>query len=182
MGTRASRWLVTVAMVAAPSLAAGRSVRDEPYPLESAWNAAVRLVRVDMGCPITERDRDMGYFTFDYREGSRTVPGSIEVVRVEVDGRQGTRIIVQVPLMPTYVETMLLNRLNRKLHEEYGEPVAPPPRRREPEGFSRDNPDGGTERPGDPPASPGSPASPSTAPRSPGSPNDPPRSGDGNSR
>jgi len=180
MGVRIAGWMMVAVLAMAPGLAEARSVRDEPYPLENAWNAAVRLVRVDMGCTITERDRDMGYFTFEYREGSRTVPGSMEVVRTEVDGRPGTRVIVQVPLMPTYVETMLLNRLNRKLHEEYGEPVAPPPRRRpNPEGFERNNPDGGTEPPAE--SSPGSPSTPGNGTtRSPG--NDTPRTGDGPAR
>jgi hypothetical protein len=162
--------MIAMALLVAPSLAAARSVRDEPYPLESTWNAAVRLVRVDMGCTITERDRDLGYFTFEYREGSRTVPGSVEIVRTEVDGRQGTRVIVQVPLMPTYVESMLLTRLTRKLHEEYGEPVAPPPRRpaEEPRRPGEDSARPGEPRPGDAPSAPSAPGnSPSAAPESP---------------
>ena len=104
------------------STAGARSVRDEPYSLETTWNAAMRLVRVDLGMPITERDQDLGYFTFSYREGRRVVPGSMELVRTEVDGRPGARIIVQIPEMPSYVESMILARLTRKLHSEFGEP------------------------------------------------------------
>jgi hypothetical protein len=105
--------------------AEARTVRDEPYPLDTTWNAAIRLVRVDMGFAIQERDRDIGYFTFVYREGPRAVPGSVEVVRTEMDGRIATRIIVQIPQMPTYTEAMVLTRLGRKLRTEYGEPPAP---------------------------------------------------------
>lgn len=118
------------ALAFAPA-AGARTVRDEPYPRETTWNAAIRLIRVDMGCPITERDVDNGYFTFDWRDGRRTVPGSVEVVPTQVDGRPGTRIIVQINAMPGYVESMLLTRLNRKLHQEFGEPP-PPPRRAPP--------------------------------------------------
>lgn len=112
--------------------AEARTVRDEPYSLDTTWNAAIRLVRVDMGLAIQERDRDIGYFTFIYREGQRAVPGSVEVVRTEMDGRTATRIIVQIPQMPTYTEAMMLTRLGRKLRTEYGEP--PPPVRRPPAG------------------------------------------------
>jgi hypothetical protein len=112
--------------------AEARTVRDEPYSLDTTWNAAIRLVRVDMGLAIQERDREIGYFTFIYREGVRAVPGSVEVVRTEMDGRSATRIIVQIPQMPTYTEAMMLTRLGRKLRTEYGEP--PPPVRRPPAG------------------------------------------------
>lgn len=113
--------------LATATTANARSVRDEPYPSDVTWNAAVRLVRVDFGFAITERDHDLGYFTFQWREGRRTVPGSVELVNTTVDGRTGTRVIVQIPQMPTYVESMLLARLGRKLRQEFGEPPAPRP-------------------------------------------------------
>jgi hypothetical protein len=113
----------------ASAQADARTVRDEPYALDTTWNAAVRMVRVDFGFTIDERDRDLGYFTFQYREGRRTVPGSVEVLRSEVDGRQGTRVIVQIPSMPAYVESMMLQRLARKLRSEFGEAPPPPSRR-----------------------------------------------------
>ncbi len=117
--------------LSAASGASARTVREEPYPAEVTWNAAVRLVRVDFGLTITERDQDLGYFTFQWREGNRSVPGSVELVRAEVDGRQGTRVIVQIPQMPTYVESMMLSRLGRKLRQEFGEPPAARPRQPE---------------------------------------------------
>lgn len=121
--------LMTAALVAALAAlspaAEARTVRDEPYSPEQTWNAAIRLIRVDFGFNITERDPALGYFTFEYREGARTVPGSVEIVRSEQDGRPGARIIVQVTQMPTYVESMILGRLGRKLRDELGEPAAP---------------------------------------------------------
>lgn len=133
MRTRSSVLFAAVCAVglSAASAASARTVREEPYPTEVTWNAAVRLVRVDFGFAITERDQDLGYFTFQWREGNRTVPGSVELVRADVDGRQGTRVIVQIPQMPTYVESMMLSRLGRKLRQEFGEPPAPRPRQPE---------------------------------------------------
>lgn len=142
-----------------------RTVRDEPYPLDTTWNAAVRMVRVDFGFTIEERDRDLGYFTFQYREGRRTVPGSVEVLRTETDGRQGTRIIVQVPQMPTYVESMMLQHLSRKLRAEFGEP---PPRRPtpSPERSPSDRPPSAEHPPDGAPTQPSPPAPPSQTPTS----------------
>ncbi len=153
-------------LAAAP--AAARTVRDEPYPLDTTWNAAVRMVRVDFGFTIDERDRDLGYFTFQYREGRRLVPGSVEVLRSEVDGRVGTRVIVQVPQMPTYVESMMLTHLARKLRAEFGEPLAPPPRRPE----HPAQPPAGERPPEGAPAQPTQPQQP--APSQPSQPQQPP--------
>lgn len=126
---------LSLAVMALASGAEARTVRDQPFSREHTWNAAIRLIRVDMGCAITERDPENGYFTFDWRDGRRTVPGSIEVIPAEVDGRPGTRVVVQIALMPSYVEAMLLTRLRAKLVSDYGEPPPPvrtprePPRR-----------------------------------------------------
>jgi hypothetical protein len=164
--------LAALVISLASASAQARTVRDEPYSMETTWNAAVRLVRIDMGLPITERDQEMGFFTFTYREGARTVPGSVEMVRTEVDGRPGARVIVQIPQMPTYVESLILTRLARKLRSEFGEP--PPPVVRRPAAPPTDAP--AERRPGDPeppssqPPTAGAPSSPGSAPQ------DPPRS------
>ncbi|MDB4932423.1 MAG: hypothetical protein JWM10_4907 [Myxococcaceae bacterium] len=161
--------LAAVVISLASATAEARTVRDEPYSMETTWNAAVRLVRIDMGMPILERDQDMGFFTFSYREGARTVPGSVEMVRTEVDGRPGARIIVQIPQMPTYVESLILTRLARKLRSEFGEPPPPVVRRPTP---PPSTPSEGTpdRRPGDPeppatqPPAGSAPTPPNTAP------------------
>src|SRR4051812_15455992 len=105
-----------------------RSVRDEPYPFATAWNAAIRLIRVDYGCAIVERDMEVGFFTFNYRDGARTVPGSVEIVRTTLDGRDAAGVIVQAPQMPALVGALMLTPLGQKLPPEFGGPV-PPPRR-----------------------------------------------------
>jgi hypothetical protein len=155
--------LAAVVLSLASATAEARTVHDEPYSMETTWNAAVRLVRIDMGMPILERDQEMGFFTFTYREGSRSVQGSMEMVRTEVDGRPGARVIVQIPQMPTYVESLILTRLARKQRSEFGEPPPPVVRRPAPPPTER-APD---RRPGDPeppptqPPSNGTPTAPS---------------------
>ena len=124
--------LIVLALVLAPTAAGARQQQDTAYRFEQVWSAAIRLIRVDYGCTITDRDEETGFFTFDWREGQRTYPGSFELVRMQVDGRDQVRAVVQIPAMPSYVEQMVLDRLARKLVDEYGEPPRPPPRNRQP--------------------------------------------------
>jgi hypothetical protein len=120
--------LFAASFVLAPSVAEARQSIDLPYPIEQSWNAAVRLVRVDMGFAITERDRESGFLLFTYRDTTRSSAASIELIPADVGGVVGVRVVVQIPAMPTYMERHLLTRLDRKLHDDYGEPRRPPPR------------------------------------------------------
>jgi hypothetical protein len=123
------RWVVAGAVMFAvagvPSVARARSVQDERYPVEQTWNATIRLLRVDMGFEITERDRETGFVLFTYRDAGRSSPGSVEIIPSQVDGVAGCRIVVHLAQMPAYAERHLLARLARKLRDEYGEPPAP---------------------------------------------------------
>jgi hypothetical protein len=120
--------------------AASRSVDaktsfDSPYTLAQTYNAALRLVRVDLGLVVTERDPAAAYILFEYKShesGARAVPGSIELL----DSGRGVKIVVQLGAMPRYHEQVMGDALARKLHEEYGEPA----RRSKPEA-----PDGGAD-------------------------------------
>src|SRR5690348_1112683 len=76
---------------------------ESPYTFEQTFGSAFRLVRVDLGCKITEKDTDNGYLLFDYtspESGKRVHRGSVEVVR----GKQGARVSVQMPTLPRYHE------------------------------------------------------------------------------
>ena len=95
------------------------------YPYGRVWNTAVRMMRVDFSSPITEKDQESGYFLFDYPDSGKAYPGSIEIVRVMQSGVESARVVIQLPAMPTYVEQMMLDRLVRKLGEEYGDPGEP---------------------------------------------------------
>lgn len=133
-----------LAVLAAPRLARARVQGDYAYAWGQVWQAAVRMVRVDLGCPITDRDEEIGYVMFEYEDSGRRHPGSVEMVRnTGADGNERVRVVVQIPAMPSYIERMLLDRLTRKLRDDFGEP----PRFARPVRTERD-------RPSDPPAEP----------------------------
>jgi len=103
---------------------------ESPYTFEQTFGTALRLVRVDLGCKITEKDADSGYLLFDYtstESGKQVHHGSVEVVR----GRSGAHVSVQLPSLPRYHEQMIVDALARKLASDHGDPPtrdrAPPP-------------------------------------------------------
>lgn len=137
--------LFAVLAVALPPRAAGAVVRAQSeYPFDQVWNAAVRLVRVDLGFEVTERDAEGGFILFKYRgDMGGTFNASLEIVRAAPDGKVG--LVIQIPEMPRYSELWLLDRLNRKLRDEYG---APPPRVRRPAAPAPDRPREGGQQEG----------------------------------
>ncbi|MGF1467277.1 MAG: hypothetical protein ACFCGT_14215 [Sandaracinaceae bacterium] len=111
------------------SVAEARLGEEYTFAYDQLWRTAVRLIAVDYRFRIRDRDPDIGYLLFDYEDRGRTYGGSVELVRVSGDdGAEAVRVVVQVRSMPSYVERMLLDRLERKLGEDYG----PPPVRRPP--------------------------------------------------
>lgn len=137
---------LAVALLGAPRTAEARKDHEYAYRFEQIWSAAVRMVRVDLRYPITDKDENIGYLLFEYRDHGRGYPGSIELVRVRDSRRDKVKVIIQIPSMPSYIEQMLLDRLGRKLREEFGEPP-PPPERPEPPAEEPD--DGEDEGSGD---------------------------------
>lgn len=114
--------LTTVGVGLAPSVASARVSGEVSYSYSQTWQAAVRLIRVDLQCPITDRDEEMGFVLFEYTNQGRTYPGSLEIVRsTDARGDEHVRVTVQVPAMPSYVERMVYDRLTRKLREDFGE-------------------------------------------------------------
>ena len=94
---------------------------DSPYTYEQTFVSALRLVRVDLGLKITERDTDNGYILFEYtspESGKKVSQGAIEVV----GSQRGVHVAVQLPGMPQYHEQMIIDALVKKLASEHGEP------------------------------------------------------------
>lgn len=113
-----------------PSSALARVQEDLSWSYTQIFQSSIRLVRVDLGCTITERDADAGFLLFEYESNGRTHHGSIELApTTDRYGVEAVRVVVQIPTLPTYVERMILNRLERKLRDEVG---APPRARRAP--------------------------------------------------
>ncbi len=120
--------LCLVAVLAPAASASARLSEEYTYSYEQLWRAAVRLIAVDFRYPISDRDEEIGYLLFSYRENNREHHGSLELVRTEgVHGTPQVRVTLQVASMPTYVERMMLDRFTRKLGDDYGQP--PPSRR-----------------------------------------------------
>ena len=121
-----------VAVLAVPGTGHAKKTEDFRHTYDQVWGAAIRLIRVDQGYPIKDRDQAVGYFLFDYKDDGRMYPGSVELVRIEDQGGGPIRVVMQIPAMPSYIERMLLDKLKKKLMNEYGEPVAPPKKPEEP--------------------------------------------------
>lgn len=113
-----------------------------PYTMEQTYNAALRLIRVDLGHKITERDPEAAYIMFEYtssESGNRATPGSIEMI----PRPDSVTVVIQLPRMPTYHEEMMAEQLRRKMLTDYGEPP-----KRQPPAPPKDKdkaPDGGAD-------------------------------------
>lgn len=126
-------WIwIWLALLGTPGTAAARSMDVVPFHYEQVWGAAVRLIRVDQGFRITDQDRDVGFVLFEYVRAGHRAQGSLEIVRVEQDGRPAVRVVVHLAKTPSYMERLLLDQLDRKLKGDFGVPDAPP-KKREPE-------------------------------------------------
>jgi hypothetical protein len=100
----------------------------------------LRLIRVDNGFSVTERDPEAAYIMFDYESresGTRVTPGAIEMV----PSGDSVTVVVKLSQMPRYHEEVLLNALKRKLESDYGEP----PAKRKPKPEPDERPDGGAD-------------------------------------
>ena len=120
--------------------ATARASFDSPYALDATFSAALRLVRVDRGFKITEKDPQAAYVLFEYRSsesGDRITQGAIEMIQAQ----QSVKVVIQLAQMPRYHEQVLADALAKKLRDDYGEP---PPRPAAPPSASPP-PDGGAD-------------------------------------
>jgi len=123
---------VTAAIVFTGHPAEAETSYESAYGFDRTWNAALRMVRVDMGCKVTEKDDQSGYLMFEYHPadgGKKLSSGSMEFIRAragDVDG--AVKIVIQLPQMPRYHEQVMLDTLVRKMRAEYGEAPQPRPK------------------------------------------------------
>lgn len=123
------------------------------YTLGQTYGAALRLLRVDLGLEVVEKDPDASYLLFRYRLGDdqkRVVEGAVELI----DLVDRIKIIIKIPALPETHERLLRDRLVKKLRDDYGEP----PKRRDPQKPSE--PPKPTDPPKPPDATPDKPAKP----------------------
>lgn len=117
-------WLIVAVNLLLPSAVHARSESEFAHPFSKVWTIAVRLLRIDLNCPISEKDKEEGYFFFEYKDGTRSFTGSTEIIPKTIDGVKGVRVVVQLSALPRYFEQMILDRLARKLDKELGRPIA----------------------------------------------------------
>lgn len=122
---RASGVALAAALAFTAAFAHAKSTYESPYGYERTWNAAVRLVRVDNGWKVTEKDDAGGYILFEYKspESGKATSGSIELVR-RPDSDGPVTVLAQLPQMPRYHEQVLLDALAAKMRGEYGDAPA----------------------------------------------------------
>jgi hypothetical protein len=116
--------IASLLLCASPALA--RKQRELPQRIDQVWNAALRMIRVDLQLAVTDRDQEGGYVLFEYVANGKRFPGSIELIQQAKGARPTTVVVTQVRGQPSYVEVMLLDRLEKKLTEELGVPPEPP--------------------------------------------------------
>jgi hypothetical protein len=129
---------VLVLVLAAPSVVSAKREVTFNYPYSRVWTSAVRLMRVDFEAEITEKDRDDGYFLFEYPDRGKKVSGSMELIAIKQGEGDAVRVVLQIPALPTYVETMIVDRLSRKLEQEFGAPKQAKPPADSPAGAGKD--------------------------------------------
>jgi hypothetical protein len=115
-----------------PGSAWARSDRVVIYPPARVFPTAVRFLRVDAGVRIVEKDADAGYVMFELTEDGKTYPGSLELVATDASGRPAARVVIKIEGQPSYVEAVMLDKLEAKLRAELGAPPPAPPTRDKP--------------------------------------------------
>ena len=91
--------------------AEAESSYESTYGFDRTWNAALRMIRVDMGCKITEKDDQSGYLMFEYHpsDSKKVSSGSMEFIRSR-DQDGSVRLVLQLPQMPRYHEQVISTR------------------------------------------------------------------------
>lgn len=126
----ARRTLAVLLGLAAPAW--GKSKVELGWPFEQVFSTAVRFVRVDRDCKLTDRDEAAGFLVFECAatdkndKPGQTRRGTLELLRGDDKGRYSVRAQVQLADEPHWVELRFLELLERKLREERGTPPTPP--------------------------------------------------------
>ena len=111
------------------SLALAKHAQELPYAVPEVYSTALRFVRVDKGCKITDKDEGAAFVTFECEDedDKKKRRGAIEII----PGRKDS-VKLQVALGddPHYVEIRWVELIERKLREERGTP--PPLKNKEP--------------------------------------------------
>ncbi|MDD5307112.1 MAG: hypothetical protein PHU25_07305 [Deltaproteobacteria bacterium] len=126
---RAAGFAIVSGLVLSVALSAeAKTTRDLTYRSDQIWNSAIRFLRVDLKYPILEKDKEAAYLLFEYKEAGHSYAATLELVPASAGSRPIIKATLNIGLMPSYVEEVLLNSFLRKLKSDYGEQpaIAPP--------------------------------------------------------
>jgi hypothetical protein len=122
-----TRALVVAAVLCLAAQAEARSSRTVGHPSDRVWPSLVRFLRVDEKVTIVEKDADAAYVLFQLVDEKKTFDGSAELVkRKDEAGRDVTHVVVTITGRPAWMEEGMLDRFERKVQGELGEPPPPP--------------------------------------------------------
>jgi hypothetical protein len=120
------RAFVVALVLLAAALAYAKANTDLRYRFEEVYSTAIRYVRVDRGCKVTDQDQGAAFVMFECPLDDKKVSrGAIEIFRAQDHGREGVRLQVTLPDESHGAELRLVELLERKLREERGTPTAP---------------------------------------------------------
>ena len=154
--TRLLSAILLCGTLASASPAHARREQTFGYPYSRVWTTAVRLMRVDFEANITEKDKEDGYFLFEYPDRGKVYSGSCELVAVKQgEDAEAVRVVLTIQALPSYVENMIMDRLARKLAEEFGAPHEVKPKKPVEPGKDDGEAPPESERPKTPPPSKG---------------------------
>jgi len=125
---------VALAVLILSTAAFARATSEVPYSQSEVFSTAVRFVRIDKSCKITDQDASAAFVAFECEDAGKVKRGSVEIWKTP----SGTHLQVTLGDDPHYVELRWVELIERKLREERG---TPPPVHPHP---APDNPDAGT--------------------------------------
>ena len=99
-----------------------RAQSDLPYAVPEAFSTALRFVRIDRSCKVTDKDGDAAFVAFECDDGGKIKRGSVELFKVPT----GVRAQVTLGDDTHGTELRWLELFERKLREERGTPTPPP--------------------------------------------------------
>lgn len=114
--------ILATSLLLVSTTGAARTTRETTYRYQQIWSSAVRFLRVDNGFEIKEQDKETGYVLFAYPNAGRSLTGSVELIPMVRRGSKYISVALRIQDMPSYVEVVLIDKLVRKLRNEYGEP------------------------------------------------------------
>lgn len=117
--------LVCMAMVLLLTMhhAFARAQVDLPYGVPESFSTAVRFVRVERGCKVTDKDPDAAFVAFECSDEGKIKRGTLEIFHA------GSGVRAQITLGDDThgMELRWLELFERKLRDERGTPTPPQP-------------------------------------------------------